>query len=99
MPVHDLLGHRQSDARPLDVQRPSRGAARKLAKHGPLLGLRDARALVLDGDGDARSTTAGRHPDRGRGGRILDGVVHEVPERERQGFAVRTNGHSDVGRV
>jgi len=63
---HDLICHRQSDARAFDGEAAGGGATGELAKDLPPLLRTDARSVIRDGDGDG-AVARGDGQSHGRG--------------------------------
>ena len=88
VPVHDVSDDGQADACPFDAFRFRTRAAYKLSKDLFLLRRWNAKAGVPHIDDQAAVQARHIHPHVGGIGRILDGVIEEIPEGIRQRFAI-----------
>ena len=98
MRPHDSLDHRQAEARATDTGLPGRRAAFKLAKDAPLVRRRNAHAFITDMNGETAGLLRDCHPHGPTLGRILHGVIQEVPQGSPQSFRIcRHECARDIG--
>ena len=92
----NLFHDRETDARALDAAALRLLAPVELGENRRPLARRDADAAVAHGDGEVLPSARRTHLDGAVVGRVLDGVVQQVPHRPRQGFLVCLDLHGAI---
>src|SRR2546422_10391581 len=98
MRFHDLTGDGQSHAGPWNTITVD-GESVELFKDPRPLRFRNPRAVISDADYETFSIGASADLDRGWGGRILERVVYQLPNRELHEFSVYGNAGQAAGQV
>src|SRR6266567_5010887 len=93
----DPVRHGQPYSRTFHVEFFGRPATDELSEYLPLLLRRDSGPLVRDGDTSETAPVFHRYGNGGTFGRILDRVVQQVAQRQRNRIGIGVDDHIVVG--